>query len=259
MRKLLVGQWISALIAGTGIFSSLLTELNVNYPIFLCFLNYALLSLFILRKSVVNRFCPSYGGNDAGKRKFGVFEMLTRTVDDVHTRSSSSTSSTITTTIPTINTTDERTAVDELGGSMHSVSSAAVAVERVAVIDRCAKLSKLLFGRYVFAAVIDVYGNFLIIMAYNYTTITSIMLLDCFTIPVAMMLSYIFLGCRYNAYHLAGVSLCLLGLVCIVISDVITQGGHQAGSNPLVGDLPLHPIHFLSSILDNHLEAQKTN
>ena len=72
------------------------------------------------------------------------------------------------------------------------------------MIDRCARLSKLLFGRYVFAAMIDVYGNFLIIMAYNYTTITSIMLLDCFTIPVAMVLSYIFLGCQYNAYHMLG-------------------------------------------------------
>ena len=72
------------------------------------------------------------------------------------------------------------------------------------MIDHCARLSKLLFGRYVFAAVIDVYGNFLIIMAYNYTTITSIMLLDCFTIPVAMVLSYTFLGCQYNAYHMLG-------------------------------------------------------
>jgi solute carrier family 35 protein F1/2 len=167
-----------------------------------------------------------------------MFEMLTRTVDDVNTHSRVSSSSAATTVATTaINTTtDESTAGDELGESAHSVSSAA-AVERVATIGRCAKLSKLLFGRYVFAAIIDVYGNFLIIMAYNYTTITSIMLLDCFTIPVAMLLSYFFLDCRYNAHHMLGVSLCLLGLICIVISDAITQDQHQAGSNPLVGDL----------------------
>eukprot|EP01032_Pedospumella_encystans_P033469 gene33469-37825_t len=39
---------------------------------------------------------------------------------------------------------------------------------------------------YVFAAILDVEANYLVLLAYNYTTITSVMLLDCFTIPVAM-------------------------------------------------------------------------
>ena len=94
------------------------------------------------------------------------------------------------------------------------------------MIDRCARLSKLLFSRYVCAALIDVYGNFFIIMAYNYTTITSIMLLDCFTIPVAMVLSYVFLGCQYNAYHMLGNPPSPLSLLCdYVVIDVFDCTG----------------------------------
>ena len=62
------------------------------------------------------------------------------------------------------------------------------------------------------------------------------MLLDCFTIPCAMGLSYIFLGCRYNCYHFYGVSLCILGLICIVISD-ISSAETEYGSAPLYGDV----------------------
>ena len=98
MRNLLIGQWISALIAGTGIFSSLLTNLHANFPIFLCFINYTLLSFFVLRKSVVSQFCPNAYAD--GERKVTMFEMLTRTIDDVN--------------VPTtITATTERTDTDE--------------------------------------------------------------------------------------------------------------------------------------------------
>ena len=49
---------------------------------------------------------------------------------------------------------------------------------------------------YLLAAVLDCEANFLVLEAYNYTSITSVMLLDCFTIPCAMVLSAIFLKCR---------------------------------------------------------------
>ena len=81
MHNLLIGQWISALIAGTGIFSSLLTSLHANFPILLCFINYVLLSFFVLRKSVVSQFCPN--AYTDSERKVTMYEMLTRTIDDV--------------------------------------------------------------------------------------------------------------------------------------------------------------------------------
>ena len=219
MRQILVGQFISALIAGTGVFSSLLAAEDLNFPIFLCFLNYVLLSLFVFRRGVVSRLCPSCYSSPVvtgGRGKRSVFEMLTRSVDDDDDGGDN-------------NVVDDEEGTDAL-------PPAHVAEQRVATVDRCARLSKLLCCRYVLAALVDVYANFLIILAYQYTTITSIMLLDCFTIPVAMLLSRLFLKCRYTRRHLLGVCLCLGGLVLIVISDAV-NGDRHAGPNPLLGDI----------------------
>ena len=40
----------------------------------------------------------------------------------------------------------------------------------------------------------DVEANFLVVKAYEFTTITSVTLLDCFTVPCVVVLSAIFLG-----------------------------------------------------------------
>lgn len=47
----------------------------------------------------------------------------------------------------------------------------------------------------------------------------SIMLLDCFTIPCVMLLSYIFLKTRYYIKQFFGVALCIIGLIILLISD----------------------------------------
>jgi len=87
---------------------------------------------------------------------------------------------------------------------------------------------------YLLLALADVEANYLVVKAYQYTTITSVMLLDCFTIPCVMLLSYFLLHARYGAHQLIGVLLCLAGLVVLVVSDYDSE---DAGSNPLVGDL----------------------
>lgn len=76
-------------------------------------------------------------------------------------------------------------------------------------------------------AAVDVEANFFVVLAFRYTSITSIMLLDCFSVPCAMLLSHLFLGSRYRPLHLAGVALCIAGLCLTVLSDRIvpTKGG----------------------------------
>jgi solute carrier family 35 protein F1/2 len=110
--------------------------------------------------------------------------------------------------------------------------SNAVNIER----DESADMSQKCW--YFLAAVLDVEANFLVLKAYNYTTITSVMLLDCFTIPCAMALSFIFLGYRYTSRHLLGMLICLSGLACIIISDSI-QGSSRGenSSNATFGDV----------------------
>jgi len=76
-------------------------------------------------------------------------------------------------------------------------------------------------------AVADIEGNFLIVWAYQLTSLTSVTLLDCFSIPVVTILSCAFLGTRYTAFHLAGVVLALCGLVLLVVTDLSSSGGDE--------------------------------
>ena len=91
---------------------------------------------------------------------------------------------------------------------------------------------------YTLVAIMDVEANVLVVTAYNYTTITSIMLLDCFSIPCVMLLSHIFLKAKYNRMHFVGVVVCLLGLGCILLSDAVAgTDSDKNGQHPLKGDI----------------------
>lgn len=85
-------------------------------------------------------------------------------------------------------------------------------------------------------SILDVEANIIIISAYKYTSITSIMLLDCFSIPCVMVLSKLFIGSNYNKTHIAGVIICILGMGCIVLSDIYYNTNEKA-SNALLGDI----------------------
>ncbi|MBA0827575.1 hypothetical protein Goarm_012347, partial [Gossypium armourianum] len=62
------------------------------------------------------------------------------------------------------------------------------------------------------------------------------MLLDCWSIPSVMLLTYIFLKTKYRYRKIAGVIVCVAGLVMVVFSDV-HAGDRSGGSNPRKGDL----------------------
>ncbi|XP_059797954.1 solute carrier family 35 member F1 isoform X4 [Balaenoptera ricei] len=91
--------------------------------------------------------------------------------------------------------------------------------------------------KYMILGLIDLEANYLVVKAYQYTTLTSIQLLDCFVIPVVILLSWFFLLIRYKAVHFLGIIVCILGMGCMAGADVLV-GRHQgAGENKLVGDL----------------------
>eukprot|EP01132_Coremiostelium_polycephalum_P002494 gene2494-3086_t len=94
-------------------------------------------------------------------------------------------------------------------------------------------------------ALVDVEANYVVVKAYQYTTITSIMLLDCFTIPCVVVLSRIFLKTRYTFAHIVAVLLSIAGMAILVVSDIIQGADANGGSNPLLGDL----LAILSSVL----------
>ncbi|XP_067674850.1 solute carrier family 35 member F1-like [Haliotis asinina] len=101
-------------------------------------------------------------------------------------------------------------------------------------------LLKTYWWKYLILAVIDVEANYLVVKAFKFTTVTSVQLLDCFSIPTVMLLSYFVLRVRYRLVHLVGVVCCLLGLGGLVAADVLAGrnngGGTTGASNPLLGD-----------------------
>jgi solute carrier family 35, member F1/2 len=95
---------------------------------------------------------------------------------------------------------------------------------------------------YFLIGLVDVEANTIVNSAYNYTSITSIMLLDCFSIPCVMVLSFIFLSARYTSSHFSGVLICLAGMGCIILTDTyFNKSGDDddsgVASNPLKGDI----------------------
>ncbi|KAJ6973251.1 hypothetical protein NC653_033550 [Populus alba x Populus x berolinensis] len=88
---------------------------------------------------------------------------------------------------------------------------------------------------YAILSLVDVEANFLVVKAYQYTPITSVMLLDCWSIPCVMVLTWFFLSTKYRFKKIAGVVVCVAGLVMVVFSDV-HAGDRSGGSNPRKGD-----------------------
>ncbi|KAL2487206.1 Eukaryotic protein of unknown function (DUF914) [Abeliophyllum distichum] len=81
----------------------------------------------------------------------------------------------------------------------------------------------------------DVQGNCLVNKAFEFTSVTSVTILDCWTIPWAMVFTWIFLDTRYSLRQFFGVAVCLSGLGLALLSDARVGGG--GGSRPLLGDV----------------------
>ncbi|KAI8996554.1 DUF914-domain-containing protein [Trametes punicea] len=77
--------------------------------------------------------------------------------------------------------------------------------------------------KYIILAACDVEGNFLVVKAYEYTTLLSCMLLDAWAIPVCLLFCYIYMRPKYHWTQLLGVVICVGGLGMLVASDEITD------------------------------------
>ncbi|KAK3007808.1 hypothetical protein RJ639_015200, partial [Escallonia herrerae] len=89
---------------------------------------------------------------------------------------------------------------------------------------------------YILLGLVDVEANFLVVKAYQYTSLTSVMLLDCWSIPCVILLTWLFLKTKYRFIKIVGVGICVAGLVMVVFSDV-HAADRSSGTNPLKGDI----------------------
>ncbi|XP_057551769.1 solute carrier family 35 member F2 isoform X4 [Hippopotamus amphibius kiboko] len=87
--------------------------------------------------------------------------------------------------------------------------------------DNLFYILKKKWWKYILLGLADVEANYLIVRAYQYTTLTSVQLLDCFGIPVLMALSWFILYARYRVVHFIAVAVCLLGVGTMVGADIL--------------------------------------
>lgn len=96
---------------------------------------------------------------------------------------------------------------------------------------------------FLLCAVVDVHATLFIVMAYSYTSITSVMLLTDFTIPCAVILSLTFLKLRFRYTHYIAICICLCGTGCSLYNDLYYKNLGKEGTDQtvprseLIGDL----------------------
>uniref|UniRef100_A0A8C4CRX6 Solute carrier family 35 member F2 n=1 Tax=Denticeps clupeoides TaxID=299321 RepID=A0A8C4CRX6_9TELE len=96
------------------------------------------------------------------------------------------------------------------------------------------QILKTKWWKYFLLGLTDVEANYAVVKAYQYTTLTSIQLLDCFVIPALMVLSWFILKTRYRPTHYVAVCVCLAGVGAMVGADLLS--GRNQGNNILLGD-----------------------
>lgn len=89
---------------------------------------------------------------------------------------------------------------------------------------------------YLMLGLVDVEANFLVVKAYQYTSLTSVMLLDCWAIPCVVFLTWMFLNTKYSWRQFVGIAICVGGLVAVIFSDVHADD-RAKGPSPVKGDL----------------------
>ncbi|XP_034557666.1 solute carrier family 35 member F2-like [Notolabrus celidotus] len=98
------------------------------------------------------------------------------------------------------------------------------------------QILKRRWWKYLLLGLVDVEANYAVVKAYQYTTLTSVQMLDCFVVPVLMILSRWVLKTRYRPVHYVGVCICLLGVGAMVGADLLSERDQGSTSNILLGD-----------------------
>uniref|UniRef100_A0A0V0J3X1 Solute carrier family 35 member F1 n=1 Tax=Schistocephalus solidus TaxID=70667 RepID=A0A0V0J3X1_SCHSO len=208
-----LGQILSALIAITGIASNFLVRFGVSLPLTQNLPSYFLLAtiygFFSWRHLLLSQKHPS-GETVQDQDQSG--EVTKNTTSDVIPGSSGDT------------------------GSLQSyeVESCASMDGTPGVPNLKTRLWEFLRYRgwqYFVAGTIDVHANWAIVSAYSYTNLTSVQLLDCLTIPTAMLLSRFCLKTRYGLIHVAGVFICLLGAGAMVGADYLAAAADAGNTS----------------------------
>ena len=84
--------------------------------------------------------------------------------------------------------------------------------------------------KFLLASLTDSQGNFLVLLGFQYTSVTSVFTLGNTSIIMVMCLSIVFLETKFAVWEYGGAALALVGAACIVISDLWSSGWVWGGS-----------------------------
>jgi solute carrier family 35 protein F1/2 len=119
------------------------------------------------------------------------------------------------------------------------------------------QFTKVPLWKYFLCSVVDVHATLCIVLAFTKTSLTSVMIIQDFTIPSAVLLSLFFLKIRYMRTHFIAISICLLGIGIGFCNDFFIIGRDQSpGSSPVLGDcleLISAFLYALENVLCEHL------
>eukprot|EP00520_Triparma_pacifica_P018781 CAMPEP_0118653012 /NCGR_PEP_ID=MMETSP0785-20121206/11615_1 /TAXON_ID=91992 /ORGANISM="Bolidomonas pacifica, Strain CCMP 1866" /LENGTH=323 /DNA_ID=CAMNT_0006545549 /DNA_START=356 /DNA_END=1323 /DNA_ORIENTATION=- len=73
---------------------------------------------------------------------------------------------------------------------------------------------------YILISFLDVLGNYLVVLSFSYTTLTSVSLIDCTTIPFVMAWSYAIFNSKFRKAQIIWAGACIAGILMTVAGDV---------------------------------------
>lgn len=90
---------------------------------------------------------------------------------------------------------------------------------------------------YLMMSILDIVPNFMQLVSFHYTSLTSTTLLGSLTVPSTMIFSSRILGRCFGKYHYLGVFLCIIGGALTVWADFDKNSGSTAGVHSYIGDM----------------------
>ena len=116
--------------------------------------------------------------------------------------------------------------------------------------------TEIAYWKLFFCSLIDTSATILIVAAYSKTSITSVMIIEDFSIPSAVLLSLFFLKVKYTKLHYIAIAILACGISFGFINDFIHPPGDDTKDQPLLGDIMALTGAFfyaLENVLQEHL------
>ena len=99
------------------------------------------------------------------------------------------------------------------------------------------KYTEIAIWKLFLCSLVDSHATILIIYAYTMTSITSVMIIEDFSIPSAVILSLIILKLSYFKRHWIGIVICACGISLGFVNDFLFFQETTEASRPILGDI----------------------